>query len=87
MKKIKLERWKIISIFLIIYDAIALNFSYFFALWVRFDGAFGSIPGEYYDAFVRFMPIHTIVCLLAFWFIKLCKSVWRYASIYELGRI
>lgn len=87
MKKIKLERWKIISIFLIIYDAIALNFSYFFALWVRFDGAFGSIPGEYYDAFVRFMPIHTIVCLLAFWFIKLYKSVWRYASIYELGRI
>ena len=33
----KLEHWKVIAIYLIIYDMIAVNFSYFMALLVRFD--------------------------------------------------
>lgn len=87
MKKFKTERWKIVATLLLFYDAFALNFSYFFALLTRFDGVFSSIPYQYYDAFVKYFPIHTIVCLIAFWFLKLYKSVWRYASVYELGRI
>ena len=31
----KLEHWKVIAIYLIIYDMIAVNFSYFMALLVR----------------------------------------------------
>ena len=33
----KLEHWKVIAIYLIIYDMIVVNFSYFMALLVRFD--------------------------------------------------
>lgn len=40
----KLEHWKVIAIYLIIYDMIAVNFSYFMALLVRFDFRYSSIP-------------------------------------------
>ena len=32
-----LEHWQIISAFLILYDILAVVFSYLFALWIRFD--------------------------------------------------
>ena len=85
-KKI-IEHWQIIAILLVIYDVIALNFSYFFALWIRFDGKFNSIPSDYYNAFIKFSPIHTILSLVAFWFLRLYKSLWRFASLHELVRI
>lgn len=85
-KKI-IEHWQIIAILLVAYDVIVLNFSYFFALWIRFDGRFNSIPSNYYNAFIKFSPIHTILCLIAFWFLRLYKSLWRFASLHELVRI
>ena len=44
----KLEHWKVIAIYLIIYDMIAVNFSYFMALLVRFDFRYSSIPTDYF---------------------------------------
>ena len=40
----KLEHWKVIAIYLIIYDMIAVNFSYFMALLVRFDFRYPRSP-------------------------------------------
>lgn len=48
----KLEHWKVIAIYLIIYDMIAVNFSYFMALLVRFDFRYSSIPTDYWVAMV-----------------------------------
>lgn len=56
----KLEHWKVIAIYLIIYDMIAVNFSYFMALLVRFDFRYSSIPTDYFDAWRSFAPIYEV---------------------------
>lgn len=62
----KLEHWKVIAIYLIIYDMIAVNFSYFMALLVRFDFRYSSIPTDYFAAWRSFAPIYTIITLAVF---------------------
>lgn len=86
-KRKKLEHWEVIAIYLIIYDVIAINFSYFFGLLLRFDLKFSNIPEEYLYSFVKFAPIYTIFTLCVFYFLRLYKSIWRFASFSELNRI
>lgn len=75
----KLEHWKVIAIYLIIYDMIAVNFSYFMALLVRFDFRYSSIPTDYFVAWRSFAPIYTIIILAVFGCMHLYNSVWRFA--------
>lgn len=79
-----MEHWKLISAALVIYDIFAVNFSYFVALWMRFDLKYSAIPKEYLSAFVKFAPIYTVLCILVFWFFRLYRSLWRFASYKEL---
>ena len=83
----KLEHWKVIAIYLIIYDMIAVNFSYFMALLVRFDFRYSSIPTDYFAAWRSFAPIYTIITLAVFGCMHLYNSVWRFASFHELIKI
>ncbi len=85
-KKRKLEHWQYVMIFLVIYDAVAVNLAYFIALWVRFDAKISAIPKYYLTPFLKFIPIYTPVCLLVFGILKLYRSIWRYASYRELSR-
>ena len=39
-----IEHWKIVALYLILYDVIAVNVSYFLGLWLRFDLHYGTIP-------------------------------------------
>ena len=86
-KKRKIEHWQIIVVYLVIYDIVASNLSYFLALWFRFDCAFSQIPSIYLYAWKRFIPIYSAFCLLIFWLFRLYKSMWRFASFPELVRI
>ena len=86
-RKHKLAHWKVISLYLVIYDLITLNFSFFFGLWIRFDLQFTKIPTEYLGPFLKFAPIYSVVCLIVFWFLHLYNSIWRFASYSELNRI
>lgn len=83
-QKKNMEHWKLISAALVIYDIFAVNFSYFVALWMRFDLKYSAIPKEYLSAFVKFAPIYTVLCILVFWFFRLYRSLWRFASYKEL---
>lgn len=83
----KIAHWKVISLYLIIYDLITLNFSFFFGLWIRFDLQFTKIPAEFLVPFLKFAPIYSVVCLIVFWFLHLYNSIWRFASYSELNRI
>lgn len=74
------------SILLAVYDIMAVNVSYFLALLFRFDGFFSQIPDYYVRAYVKFIPIYTILCLVIFYASKMYKSVWQYASFNELAR-
>ncbi len=82
-----IERWKVVALYLICYDIIAANFSYFAVLWLRFDCKYSKIPQFYLDSWAKFVPIYTIVCLAVFWVLRLYKSIWRYASYNELMRV
>lgn len=86
-KKRIIEHWEIISLYLLLYDVIVINLSYFLGLWVRFDLKFSTIPKEYLHAFLEFTPYYTIFCIIIFYSLRLYKSLWRYASYNELNRI
>ena len=89
MKKIKRQRiqhWHKIAALLVLYDVFAVIFSYFFALWFRFDCSFSAIHAPYLTAFMKFAPIAAVICVVTFLFLKLYNSIWRFASFTELMR-
>ena len=86
-KKFSLAHWKIIAIYLIIFDIIAINFSYFFALFMRFEFSYKSIPKEYFMAYLEFAPIYTVFTIVIFYVLRLYSSLWRFASFNELNRV
>ena len=86
-KKRHIEHWKVVAFYLVIYDVIAVNFSYFFGLWLRFDLRFSKIPQIYLDSYIKFIPFYTVFVLIVFYSLHLYKSLWRFASFSELNRI
>lgn len=86
-KKRLLEHWHVITLYLMLYDAIAVNAAYFIGLWIRFDCRYSQIPAEYFHAFLKFSPWYTIFCLVVFRLLKLYNSVWRFASYRELQHV
>lgn len=85
-KKLHIEHWKIISIFLIVYDIIAINLAYLAALWIRFDASFSAIPKEYLAPYMKMVPIYSVISVLIFIGFRMYHSVWRFASYNELVR-
>ena len=45
----QLEHWHIIAGLLMVYDALSLAFSYFIALWLRFDLRYTTIDYPYLE--------------------------------------
>ncbi|MDO4943102.1 MAG: nucleoside-diphosphate sugar epimerase/dehydratase [Lachnospiraceae bacterium] len=85
--RFRIEHWKAVRIMLLAYDMIAVNLSYFLALWFRFDCRFTQIPQEYWTAFLRFVLVYTGICLFVFWRTRLYQSIWRFAGYNELLRV
>ncbi len=83
----KLKHWKIVSLYLIMYDVVAIIASYFLALWIRFDCHYTDIQAEYFHTYMRVMPIYVAVSLVVFGLMHLYRSIWRFASYNELYRI
>lgn len=72
---------------MVVYDIIAVNFSYFLGLWLRFDLQYSNIPREYLSAFLKFAPVYTVAVVIVFYILRLYNSLWRFASFNELNRI
>ncbi len=85
-RKFHFETWHIKAIFLMVYDVMAINISYFAALWIRFDGVFSEIPDKYLDPYVYFIPLYTVLSLVIFYLMRMYHSVWEYVSVRELMR-
>lgn len=83
----QLEHWHIIAGLLMVYDALAQAFSYFIALWLRFDLRYTTIDYPYLEAWKHFLPLYILFSLAVFWYLKLYKSIWRFASYSELLRV
>ena len=84
---IKIRHWKIIALYLLVYDVIVINASWFFGLLLRFDLRYSSIPPEYLNAYLKFAPFYTLFTVIVFYIFRLYNSIWRFASFSELNRI
>ena len=85
-RKFHIATWQIKAGFLMAFDVMAINISYFLALWIRFDGVFSAIPEKYLDPYVYFIPIYTVISLAVFILARMYHSIWEYVSIRELMR-
>ena len=86
MKK-KMEHWEVVTMLLMVYDFLAVTVSYFAALWIRFDCRFSMIDDKYLQAYYRTILIYAGFCIVVFWFLRLYKSIWRFASYAEIQRV
>ena len=82
-----LEHWQIIAVLMLLYDVIAVNVASFLALWIRFDCNYSQIDPVFVQAFLRYMPIQTLVCVATLFAARLYNSIWRFASFSELLRM
>lgn len=82
-----LEHWKLIALYLLIYDIVTINLSYFIGLWLRFDLQYSKIPSEYLMAFIKFAPFYTAFSIIVFYMMHMYNSLWRFASFNELTSI
>ena len=86
MKK-KMEHWEVVTMMLMVYDFLAVTVSYFAALWIRFDCRFSMIDDKYLQVYYRTILIYAGFCIVVFWFLRLYKSIWRFASYAEIQRV
>ncbi len=79
--------WISRALILMMADILIVNAAFFFALLVRFDFRYSMIPAEYLNHFIWYAPFHTVCCVVVFYICRLYHSIWKFASISELGRI
>lgn len=85
--KRKIEHWQVVRLLLMVYDFIAVIVSFGIALWVRFDCKVTSVEPQYLTTYTKTIIIYALFCLVVFWFLRLYKSIWRFASYSELMRV
>lgn len=85
--KRKFEHWQVVRLLLMVYDFAAVIVSFGIALWLRFDCKVTSVEPQYLTTYTKTIIIHALFCLVVFWFLRLYKSIWRFASYSELLRV
>lgn len=85
--KRKFEHWQVVRLLLMVYDFAAVIVSFGIALWLRFDCKVTSIEPQYLTTYTKTIIIYALFCLVVFWFLRLYKSIWRFASYSELMRV
>ena len=76
-------QWVTHSVVIVIADILVVVFSFFAALWLRFDMRFQSIPKDYFRTYLRILPIWCAITIAVFLVFKLYHSIWTYVSIDE----
>ena len=85
--KRKIEHWQVVRLLLMVYDFIAVIVSFGIALWLRFDCKVTSVEPQYLTTYTKTIIVYALFCLVVFWFLRLYKSIWRFASYSELMRV
>ncbi|MBO6129730.1 MAG: polysaccharide biosynthesis protein [Pseudobutyrivibrio sp.] len=83
----KMKHWQKVAYVLAAYDFITVALSYFLALWLRFDCQFSHIEEPYLDKYYLIIIPYTVFVLLVYYFLGLYRSIWRFASFYELKKL
>lgn len=87
LKLIRENKLLIRRTFLIIIDCLMINICAFMAILIRFDLSFSSIPVNYLEAIVKYIPWNTAITIFIFFCCRLYHSLWKYASIDEITNI
>ncbi len=82
-----ISRSTIAKILLFLYDIFVINFSYFISLWLAVDCKFSTIDPVHLDMWIKFAPFYTVFSLFVFWWFKLYRSVWTFASYREFFNV
>lgn len=85
--KRKFEHWQVVRLLLMVYDFAAVIVSFGIALWLRFDCKVTSVEPQCLTTYTKTIIIYALFCLVVFWFLRLYKSIWRFASYSELLRV
>lgn len=85
--KRKIEHWQVVRLLLMVYDFAAVIVSFGIALWLRFDCKVTSVEPQYLTTYTKTIIIYALFCLVVSWFLRLYKSIWRFASYSELLRV
>ena len=78
-----------LKLFLVLFDIVAVNLSYFLALVLRFyvNREFNIVWPTYLSVFLKFAPWYTLLCVAVFWYFKLYNGMWRFAGFSDINRV
>ena len=72
---------------IVLLDIVCVAFSFFLALWFRFDLSINSIPANYLTCWQTTIPIWCAISIVVFAIFQLYNSVWSFVSENELFRM
>lgn len=68
---------------IVIADIFVVLFSYFAALFIRFEFSLANIPTVYLETYLWMMPLWCLLTWVVFYIFKLYHSIWSFVSIDE----
>lgn len=78
---------RIVPGILLIYDVLSILFSYFLALWLRFDLSYDSIPKNYHSWYLYTIGPYIVISVVIYYVLQLYRSIWRFAGYFEMVRL
>lgn len=83
----RIKHWHKVAYFLVFYDFITICASYFLALWLRFDCRFSHIDIQYLYKYYLIIIPYAVFVIIVYWLLGLYRSIWRFASFFEIKRL
>ena len=83
----RIKHWQKVAYVLIAYDLITVMLSYLLALWIRFDCKYTTIGQGYMLTYYKTIIPYAIFTVVIYQFFGLYRSIWRFASFYELKKL
>lgn len=82
----RFEKWKLVALFVALYDFAAICAAYFLALFFRFDGVFSAIPHQFLDPYQQFILPCAALSVVLFYFFRMYSSMWAYVGFTDFVR-
>lgn len=77
------SKWIKRATLIVIADIFVVLFSYFAALFIRFEFSLANIPTIYLETYLWMMPLWCVLTCVVFYIFKLYHSIWSFVSIDE----
>lgn len=75
------------TLVLVLCDIAIICIVSYLALLLRFDLHYSSIPEIYINYMLEYLPVHIFCTLIIFYFCRMYRILWKYASVNEMAHI